>query len=355
MNPDDEYILLFNDESLRERTIEETGLGDAANVRGVLVPCGPFSPRGQWALPALWSSAGVDVFHSTNYMIPLLRLPGTRRVPVVVTVHDVIPLLFRDHAPRSKKSRMFPLYRRLMIEIGRRADRIITVSRASMQDLVREMRVPNPAGVRVIHNGVSDLFLRTEPHGDRPVRRNPTVLYVGRMDPYKNLQMLIRAVDVLRREHRIPADLVVVGPPDPRYPEPLTLARNLGLAGCVRWTGYLSSDSLVAAYRDADVLAHPSRYEGFGLQVLEAMAVGLPVVCTNAGALPEITDKAAIRTSPDDMPGFAAALARVLSQPALARSMAETGRRHAAGFTWQRAAAATINVYREFAADGVAA
>ena len=351
LDPENEYILLFNDEGLRERTLEETGLSDTPNVRAMVVPYGPFSLRNQSAMPFLLSRIGADIFHSTNYMIPLAPFPRRRRgrTAAVVTVHDVIPLLFRDHAPRSRKSRMFPIYRRLMIEIGMRADRIITVSEASMRDVIREMGIAEPGKVRAIHNGVSELFLKA-PRAARSPSREPVVLYVGRMDPYKNVGMLVRALDILRREHHIDTRLVIVGPPDPRYPETRQLAMNLGLDRSIRWTGYISDDSLPDLYREADVLAHPSRYEGFGLQVLEAMAIGLPVVCTDAGALPEVTGNAAIRTKPDDTPGFAAALARVLTQPALARSMAESGLRRAADFTWNKTAAATLDVYRELAA-----
>jgi glycosyltransferase involved in cell wall biosynthesis len=353
LDESDEYVFLFNDELVRDRTRAEAGLSDLPNASTLTVGYGPFSPMNQAAMPPLLRSVGADVFHSTNYMIPLLPFPRGRRgrTAAVVTVHDVIPLLFRDHAPRSRKSRLFPLYRLLMIEVGRRANRIVTVSEASKRDLIREMRVRDPGKVRAIPNGVSELFLNAAPRPDRPPSRQPVILYVGRMDPYKNLEMLVRALDLLRRVHQVPATLKIVGPPDPRYTAADRLARDLGLADRVRWTGYLSDDALVDAYRQADILAHPSRYEGFGLQVIEAMAIGLPVVCTDAGALPEITGEAAIRTGPADTPGFAAALARVLTQPALARSMVEAGRRRAAAFTWRRAAAATIEVYRELAAE----
>jgi glycosyltransferase involved in cell wall biosynthesis len=344
-----EYILLFHDPALRDRTVAEAELAGASNFTTQCVPHGVFSPLGQIALPPRLARWRVDLFHSTNYMMPLL-VPRSRKgakIKRVVTIHDLIPLVMRDQVRESKKARLFPLYRWLMTEIGARADAIVTDSRASAADIVRHLGIPRAdAGrVRTIYCGVAERFRGAGPRQPKSGIEPRSILYVGRADPYKNLVVLIRAFAEARKTCAFPLSLVVAGAADPRYPEAGRLAAELGLADAVRWTGYLSDDELVALYQRADVLVHPSRYEGFGLQVLEAMACGTPVVCSNAASLPEIAGAAAILHSPDDVGGFAQSIARVLGSPDLAAKMSAAGLMRAAAFTWERAARETLAVY----------
>jgi glycosyltransferase involved in cell wall biosynthesis len=349
------WRLLFCDAGLRDRTVRAAGAGDLPNVETELVPCGVFSLRGQIEVPRRLRSTPPDVYHSTNFMIPYRAFPRARRrgARCVVTIHDVIPLVVPDHAPRSRKSRLMPLFRLLMREVGRRADAILTVSEASKRDICGTLGVPSER-VHAIYNGVSLPVLPREPvaRASRPApdaRR--TVLYVGRADPYKNLVGLVRAFAALRERVAFPVRLKVVGAEDPRYPEPREWVRRLGLDGVVEWVGYVEPAGLVACYREADLLVHPSRYEGFGLQVIEAMASGLPVVCSRAASLPEVAGDAAVLVDPDDIEGFAGAMASVLTDPDRADAMRRAGMRRAAGFTWDRAAEATLAVYERLAAE----
>jgi glycosyltransferase involved in cell wall biosynthesis len=345
------FVLIFNDPALRDRTLDETGTRDSPAVAPWIFPHGVFSPLSQLLLPAGLAARGIQIYHSPNYMIPLLAFPRHRgrRMKCVVTIHDVIPLIFPDHAPRSRKARVFPLYRRLMTEIGARADAIITDSRASRADAIEHLRIPpERAGiVKAVYCGVSGRFRRSEPRAVRSPGAPRSVLYVGRSDPYKNLTTLVRAFAEARQICPFPVTLTLAGAPDPRYPEARELAERLGIRDAVRWTGYVSDDDLVALYREADVLAHPSRYEGFGLQVAEAMACGVPVVCSNAGSLPEVAGDAAILLPPDDAHGFAREIARVLTDPALAADLARRGRLRAGDFTWTQTAERTLAIYDE--------
>lgn len=343
------YLLLFDNAEVRDRTARETGFAAAPNFEALQLPYGLFSVANQLLLPALLRRRGIDVFHSPNYMMPLPAHGATRRI---VTIHDVIPMLFRDQVSRSRKARLYPVYRRLMIEIGKRADTILTDSRASAADIVRELRIPpqRPGKVRAVHCGVSERFRppAAAPRKDGAAARS--VLYVGRADPYKNIGALVRAFAAVRQRCPFPVELVVAGSPDPRYPEAGDLAQALGVAGSIRWTGYLSDADLVALYQRADVLAHPSRYEGFGLQVLEAMACGVPVVCSNAASLPEVAGDAALLFAPDDVDALAANIVRVLTTPDLAAGLARKGLAQAATFTWERTARETLQAYEETAA-----
>jgi glycosyltransferase involved in cell wall biosynthesis len=178
------------------------------------------------------------------------------------------------------------------------------------------------------------------------------VLYVGRADPYKNLAGLVAAFARVHERLKGGVRLRIVGSPDARYPEPMRIARELRIEESIEWSGYLSDAGLMDAYRSATVLAHPSRHEGFGLPVLEAMACGLPVVSSNRSALPEVTGGAAVLVDPDDAGALAGAILSVLQDPALAADLSRRGRARAAAFTWDRAARGVLAVYRSASGDG---
>jgi len=343
---ENEYVLLFNREELHRRTEAECALSDASNMSVHIVDDDVFSVAGQIRMPSILRRLGADVYHAPNYMIPLRAFPRDRPGPVrcVVTIHDVIPFLFPDHAPRSKKSRLFFFYKRLMKEIPRRADAVVTVSRAAREDVIRHLDIgaDRQDAVHAIHNGVSSDFVPAE---ELLQVHPPTVLYVGRFDPYKNVVALVEAFGRLRKGPVPDARLRIVGTPDPRYPEAMDLARSLGVDHLIEWRGYVDDADLVRSYQTADVLALPSRYEGFGLPVIEAMACGTPVVCSNVSALPEVAQHAAVLVSPDDMQELTDALATVLTDPETAKRLRKLGLLRARAFTWEQTAAKTLAVY----------
>jgi len=349
---DDQFLLIFNDPELKERTLNETGLATAANFEFDCIPWGVFSPQSQLRLPSYLKRKKVDLFHSPNYMIPLLAFPRRKssRIKCVTTIHDLIPLIFPDHAPKSRKSRLFPIFRFIMNEVGRRSDAIITVSNASRQDILEKLHIPSVDAnkVHTVYNGVSKRFC-PPPLAScaMPLVSQPTLLYVGRADPYKNLETLIRALSIIHKTTELQPNLLLAGAPDLRYPEAINLANELGLKDSVKWTGYLSDDDLVKTYQSADLLVHPSRYEGFGLQIIESMACGTPVICSNGGSLPEVAGDAAIQVNPNDADAFAAEIIKVLTHPDIADKMQEDGYEQAQKFRWKKAAEQTLRVYRE--------
>lgn len=336
--------LLFNHAEVQERTRRHTRYDQNPLFTTQRVDYGPFSLQNQLRLPALLRRRGCDLYHSTNFMMPL---PGCGKTRRAVTIHDLIPLLFPDHAPRSRKTRLFPLYRELMMQIGRRADLIITVSDSTRRDVVRELRIPEPRQPRVVSipEGVDPFF---QPGDPAPARLEKNILYVGRRDPYKNLPRLVEAVAGVRA-HGVPARLKIIGPQDARYPEAPDLAVKLGLQDAVDWIGYVTPEELRQAYQTADVFCLPSRYEGFGLTVVEAMACGAPVVCSNIGSLPEVAGDAARLVDPAILPDLIKALEDVLTQPALAANLRQRGLARARQFTWKRTAELTLRAYESLA------
>ena len=341
-------LLLFNDQTLLERTLTETGLTHASNIEAHCLPWGVFSPKSQLRLPSFLKRERADVFHSPNYMIPFAAFPRHRtgRTACVTTIHDVIPLLFPDHAPKSRKTRLFPIFRALMNEVGRRSDIIVTVSETSRQDIIKQLHIPTTkaGNVHTVYNGVSDHFSPSEVKSPKK-SESITLLYVGRSDPYKNVETLIKALNQLRRTTTLDVQLKIAGAPDPRYPQAAELAQTLGISHAVNWTGYLSDAALVEEYRNADLLVHPSRYEGFGLQILEAMACGTPVISSNAGSLTEVAGDAAILFDPLDTQKLADSIAQVLTHPDIADNMRQKGLKQAAQFTWETAARKTMALY----------
>ncbi len=349
LDHDDQYTILFNDTAVARRTIRETAMEQSDKVTAIHVGYGLFSAWNQFRLPSLLRRNGADIYHTTNYMMPvLLPRPAGTRTACITTIHDVIPLLYPDHAPRARKSRVLPLFRWLLRRIAQQADTVLTVSDASRKDILATLSLAPAAAehVQVVYNGVAPRY--------QPATRTPrkpgderTVLYVGRADPYKHLTTLVHAVDSVRRRCSDPVRLVIAGSPDPRYPEAQQLAAHLGLEGLITWTGYLSDERLAERYREADVLAHPSLYEGFGLQIIEAQASGTPVVCSTGGALPEVAGDAALFAPPGDADRMADLILAVLTDEELSARLRQKGFSNVQRFSWRTTAERVHAVYRE--------
>jgi len=325
----------------------------AGNFTFLLLNFGLFSIKNQLVMPAIIKELNLDVFHSTNYMIPLPAFPSNHsgRTACVINIHDLIPLIFPKATPRALKTRFSPLYRWLMKEVTARSGLIITGSKSSLNDIVNflhcrpERIVTIPDGVSArFHPAKADILPSRDP---RLLRRNKIILWVGRQDPYKNLPGLIEAFSMLRKNYRGSLELRLVGPADSRYPEASRRIIDLGLADAVSWVGHISESELVGEYQNANVFVMPSYYEGFGLPILEAFACGTPVICSNKSSLPEICGTAAVMVDPKDISGICGAMHRVLTDSRLAGDLAERGLKQAAMFNWQETAKKTISAYEK--------
>jgi glycosyltransferase involved in cell wall biosynthesis len=279
-------------------------------------------------------------------MDPWLPL-AAQEVALVMTVHDLIPLTHARLLPRSRKARLRPLWKSWMRLQIARADAVVAVSRHTADEAGRLLGAPAPK-VRVVHNPVRT-WGAVEPPGHFRRRLGldgRIVSCVGRADPYKNILGLVRALPALLR--RVPdARLVIAGPSDPRYPEAGREAKRLGVAARVRFTGWLSDADLGALYGASEVFAFPSLAEGFGLPPLEAMRFGTPVVASRCGALPETLGDAALYADVEDPDALAGAIARALTDDALARRLGEAGRRRAELYTARRSAEEYGRLYQE--------
>ncbi|MEM9882090.1 MAG: glycosyltransferase family 1 protein [Planctomycetota bacterium] len=303
---------------------------------------------------------GARLVHTPDAFAPLAL--GHRRPRHLITLHDVIPLALPDALPRSRKQRMFPLWRGWLRRQTRQAAGVVCVSEHARRDIIRHLRV-DPDKLHVIPNGLPPTPPPPPPPPESDEDRGagalrglgirpgePLLLTVGRRDPYKNVAGLVHAFARLRAAWPRdaagpPPRLVVAGPSDPRYPEPERAAHQHGLGDAVVFTGYVDDATLRALRRRAAGFVTPSRYEGFGLPAVEAMRDGLPVVCGGGGALPEVVGDAALVCDVDDPAALAEALRRVLLEPGLAAQLREQGRRRAERFTLRKMADAHLALY----------
>jgi len=294
----------------------------------------------QLIFPGLLWKMGVDLLHSLHYTLPF----GCKQ-PVVVTFHDMTFFLYPKLHTLSKR-----LFFRFMIpRSAHRADALIAVSENTRQDIIRLLGVkPDkimtvPLGLapafRPIHNPDALVVIRQRYH--LPER---FILFVGLIEPRKNLPSLLRALRIAGQ--KAPCHLVVVGEPGWQVKSVYRLIQNLDLMGRVHFTGYVPVEDLPGVYNLADLLVYPSFYEGFGLPVLEAMGCGLPVIASNTASLPEITGEAGFLLPPGEDGLFAQAVLELLADKEARRRFSELGQQRAAAFTWQRAAQSTLDVYR---------
>lgn len=302
-------------------------------------------PRILWeqsALPLALSRAGVDVYHGPAYGMPALA-----RVPSVVTVHDLAFFRVPETFPRAQG-----FYLRAATRLSvRRAAALVAVSSHTRRELIDVLGAA-PERVHVVPNGADGTFRPLPPADVAAWRRRAGLperffLTVGTLQPRKNVGALLAAQARMRATDPDVPDLVVAGAPGWGDEDPRRRVTELGLTGHVHFPGYLPPADLPKLYNAALAFACPSRYEGFGLPVLEAMACGTPVVVANATSLPEVAGAGAILVDPDDIAGWAAALIALAADPARRAEMAEAGLARAARFTWARAARETAAVYRQ--------
>jgi glycosyltransferase involved in cell wall biosynthesis len=310
--------------------------------RLVEVDAAGYSVREQGALLVAAMRAGVDVLHVPHYVLPWL-LP--RRM--VVTVHDIIHVLFPEFLPSS----LGFAYARLSIRAAvRRARRVVAVSRTTADDLKRLFGASEER-IRVIPHGVHEEFLAPgDPERDEALRqdldvRAPYLLHVGNHKPHKNAEGLLKVYQLLTHDgHGSLPQLLMVG----GFPAGGELARRaegMGLAGRVRCLGHVERTQLAALFRGASVFIYPTLYEGFGLPVLEAMACGVPVVAGDIAAVREVAGDAVLRVNPRDVVELAGTVRRVLAHGELRGELRQRGLARAQAFPWRRAAEATLAVY----------
>ncbi len=295
--------------------------------------------------PRALKGLSADVVHLVDHAhAHLVAAAGPART--VVTCHDLILLVLAEGRLRTlHRSPLGIASFRYSTSFLRRAAAVIADSECTGRDAVRIIGV-DPGRVHVIAPGLNADFERAR--DDREATRarlgwvTPVLLHVGHTDFYKNLE---GCLEVLARVRKRGIEVRFVHVGAPLRPRQRALAERLGVAGQVQDMGPVSFEVLRAVYGAADVLLFPSWYEGFGWPPLEAMASGLPVVCSNAGALPELVGDAARTAAPDDVDGLTDAVGDVLADSRLAAELRACGVQRAGSFRWELAAERVAELY----------
>lgn len=289
----------------------------------------------------LWRDR-IDVFHATTFSAPLATPCRS-----VLTVLD---LTVMSH-PEWFDHRWFYFYTRAMLPIlVRRADWIVTISECSKRDLMDHFTLPAER-IAVIPPAVDHRLFhvaRDRPSIERMRQRfgihGKYILSVGTLEPRKNLPRLAESFALLKRQ----ADdylLVIVGDRGWRYEQIFRTVDGLGLTDRVRFLGYVPDEELPLLYQAAELFVYPSLYEGFGVPLVEAMASGCPVVCSNRSSMPEVVGDAGILVDPEDAAAMADAMGQVLGDPGLADTLRTRGLARARCFRWDDSARMLLDVY----------
>jgi len=286
--------------------------------------------------------------HHVPYFAPPLVPAG----PTIVTIHDLIPLIL----PEYVTSPLVRLYNSLVSRAARHSRLILVDSAASKRDVVRLLGIQEQR-VRVIYLAPDESVLRPVSHEEKETIRlkyglsDSFVLYLGGLDKRKNVPALMRALAALPPE--IKWQLAISGrvrtDNAPLFPNLPAIAAQLDIEDRVVFLGFAPDEDKPALMHAATCFAFPSLYEGFGMDHLEAMACGTPVICSNRSSLPELTGEGGITIDPDDIPAFTDALRRVLTDSNLRAELSQRGLAQASTFTWRRTAQETFDAYQEIA------
>lgn len=340
VDKENEYILFCD-----KRSISQVPSADNFSKR--IISESVFSPSHQLFFSITLRKQELDIFHAAHFIVPLFL-----SCPCVVTIHDLIPLVFPPSMP-SKVGRAY--YKRVNNKVISKAGMIIAVSESTKKDIVENFGVSEQK-IQVIYNGVGEEFdiVKNENLINRAKERNKIsssfLLNVGNPKPHKNWLRLIEAFASLGnvvKDHQ----LVLVGSPDPRYPEIRRLIKQLRLEDKVIITGFVKENDMPLLYNAADAFIFPSLYEGFGLPVLEAMACGTPVVCSNTSSLLEVAGDSALMVDPADKASIAEGIKKILSDEKLREGLSEKGLKRKDLFSWTKTAQQTLDVYKKAHTD----
>ncbi len=285
---------------------------------------------------------GVDVFHATNFF-----LPPTREARRVVSIYDLSFLA----VPKLSSPRIVGPFSSGVRRFAHEADAIIACSKATKHDIETLLDV-DPDKISVVYGAVDEDIEPVDPQRAAAYLarvydiEGPFMLFVGTIEPRKNVAGLLRAFERVAGD--VPHRLVLVGPmgwETDRYRKTL---RDVSLGDRILHLGYIEShNELSFFYSAADAFVFPTFYEGFGLPLLEALACGCPVVTSEVASVPEATGGAAVYADPRDPDSIAGSICRVLDDKQLRQTLVERGLNHARSLSWQTSADKTLDVYRK--------
>jgi glycosyltransferase involved in cell wall biosynthesis len=320
----------------------------------------PISARFRGDLGKVWFEQrafprGVARLSANIAHVPYWGPPLTCTAPMVCTVLDVIPLIVPEYRSGFKTR----LYTSLVVAAARGAGHLVTISNSSKRDIARRVGIPEER-ITVTYLAADSAFgPEIGRERDQAVRArygltdlDDFVLYLGSFAVHKNVRLLLAAYTYVAQGLGPDVPLVLAGHTPaawgtPRFPDLPGYIAEIGLTSYVRWIGPVDEADKPALYRMASVFVFPSRYEGFGLGPLEAMASGTPVVACTASSIPEVVGDAAFLVDPGDSRAMGGAILSLILEPDHAALLRRRGLARAREFSWRRTAEATLAVYKQ--------
>lgn len=286
-----------------------------------------------------------DITHFFNFIVPK-GVSGK----VVTTIYDVVWLRY----PETMDEKNYKRITQDIVYSVNRADRIVTISESTKQDLIDLLHIPAekiviaPPGVNVQafqHSYQPSILQRIKEQYHLPEHY---ILYMGTLEPRKNIERLVQAFAQVHQKDGVQGyKLVLAGKKGWQYDSIFTLIQSLGLEQYVICTGYVAEEDKAAIYQMADVFVFPSLYEGFGMPIAEAMAAGVPVITSNVSSMPEVAGDAAILIDPYSVEQIADAMEQLLTDDVLRRQCIQKGLTQCSKFTWEQSADILVQMYQD--------
>lgn len=291
-------------------------------------------------------ASGVELVHYTNFNSPVLYT-GTKSI---VTIHDLTLWFFPGRMQRSWLKRMG--YRYVIRKACQNATKVIAVSEATKQDIVKYLGIPEEKVVVIYEGSPNRIAPVTDPKKIEAIKARhditrPFFMYVGQWRSHKNVVRLIRAFGLMRHRYGLDYQLVLVGKVDPLAPEVQTTINQLGLQKHVVLTGYIPDNELGAFYSAADAMVYATLYEGFGIPPLEAMSAGTPVIASNLSCLPEVLGNAALYCDPYSIEDMADKMQELAKSYHLKKTLRDAGFKQVKKYSFAKMAKETLELYME--------
>ena len=324
------------------------------NFHKVLADVPWYGAQEQVIMPGIFSASNLDLLHVPHFNAPLLY-----RGKMVVTIHDLTMLKFGGKETSTLPAPVFFVKRvglRLVTEsAARRASAVIVLSQFVKDDVAKTFGISSKNIFVTYESGIlagkgrADREREIENVLEKYRITKPYFLYVGAFYPHKNVDRLVEAVKILNEKLKKPAQLVLAGGKDAFLEKVVRKALAVGALRYISLTDHVTDADLIDLYLESEAYVQPSLSEGFGLQTVEAMALGIPVVQSNASCLPEIAGEAALYFDPYDPRDMAAKLDKVLTSATLRKKLISKGLKRAKDFSWEKMARETLAVYRKAA------
>lgn len=351
IDKENEYVLFF-DFRVREKDIKKF---TQSNVKIKFYPFSDYKkylPGAYNEILGMATLAGehLDVVHSTS---PMSRIPVSYRGRMVVTVHNLAAYKVPDVFPQLKRTKI----RTTTSLMVAHADKIIAVSNSTKNDIM-EIFETEEGMIKVIHSGFDKRMSEESKMSREKVlekygigKDKKYILFLGTIEPIKNITRLFEAFkkfkeDNIKTNGRCDHKLIMSGKNGWLAQEYRQIAKDLGLAKDVIFTGYIIGDELVPLFKNADFFVMPSLYEGFGMTVLEAFATGTPAIVSNVSSIPEVTGDAAILVNPLKTEEIAEAMKRLATDEKLKDELRAKGLAQVEKFNWEKCARETLEVYK---------